>query len=436
MTLTHKDTVIVGGGVAGLTAAILLAQAGQSVGVYEKANAWGGRAMTRIRDGFHLNLGPHAVYRGFSAEKTLTSFGIELQGNPPVIDRHSVAQRKGDIYKLPATPTTMITSKLLSASEKLAYARALLKIQEADLDQLKGESWVSWAERAIPSQRVRAALIALGRITTYANAPEHILASVVLRQLKAVFGEGVLYLDHGWQQIVDALVEKALEVGVDLHLRQVVKSIKWDECWHQVELRDGTVSAENLILAVPPRAAISLLPQSTELAAAVAEQQPVKAACLTLGLRSLPNPKLTYGMGIDRPLYYSLHTAAAWLAPKSEHLVHLAYYRAPNDETSSAEICSELENFMQQMQPGWRDHVVTEEFLPDITVYFALPQVGVARPPVTVEDVPNSYVIGDWVDVDEILADASFSSARVAADAIMARPSMSVEQEVALHQSV
>lgn len=36
------DTVIVGGGLAGLMAAIYLARAGQSVAVFERSKNWGG----------------------------------------------------------------------------------------------------------------------------------------------------------------------------------------------------------------------------------------------------------------------------------------------------------------------------------------------------------------------------------------------------------
>jgi predicted NAD/FAD-dependent oxidoreductase len=52
------DTAIVGGGLAGLTAAMVLAQAGQHVAVFEKSNEFGGRARTDRHHGFTFNLGP------------------------------------------------------------------------------------------------------------------------------------------------------------------------------------------------------------------------------------------------------------------------------------------------------------------------------------------------------------------------------------------
>ncbi len=52
------DVAIVGGGPAGLTAAVVAARAGRSVVLYEKASAPGGRAVTREIDGYRFNVGP------------------------------------------------------------------------------------------------------------------------------------------------------------------------------------------------------------------------------------------------------------------------------------------------------------------------------------------------------------------------------------------
>jgi phytoene dehydrogenase-like protein len=53
----RADLVVVGGGLAGLTAAAKAAKAGKSVVLLEQAKTVGGRAATLVRDGVHFNLG-------------------------------------------------------------------------------------------------------------------------------------------------------------------------------------------------------------------------------------------------------------------------------------------------------------------------------------------------------------------------------------------
>src|SRR5581483_9967583 len=58
-----SEITIIGGGVAGLTAAITCAESGANVTLFEAHKELGGRA--RSTDGpYKANLGPHAVYAG------------------------------------------------------------------------------------------------------------------------------------------------------------------------------------------------------------------------------------------------------------------------------------------------------------------------------------------------------------------------------------
>src|SRR3954469_16231909 len=58
-----NEITVIGGGVAGLTAAITSAEQGASVRLFEAHETLGGRA--RSSDGpYTANLGPHAIYKG------------------------------------------------------------------------------------------------------------------------------------------------------------------------------------------------------------------------------------------------------------------------------------------------------------------------------------------------------------------------------------
>ena len=69
------DVIVVGGGLAGLTAAAYLGRAGRRVTLFERGAQLGGRARVQQRAGFHLNLGPHALYLGGAGAGILRELG-------------------------------------------------------------------------------------------------------------------------------------------------------------------------------------------------------------------------------------------------------------------------------------------------------------------------------------------------------------------------
>src|SRR5262245_4801124 len=81
-----ESYIIVGGGLAGLTAANALAGHGDPVTVLEQSEHLGGRAVTQDDRGYKLNLGPHALYRGGRAMQTFREWGIPVQGRIPEVN--------------------------------------------------------------------------------------------------------------------------------------------------------------------------------------------------------------------------------------------------------------------------------------------------------------------------------------------------------------
>ena len=92
---------------------------------------------------------------------------------------------------------------------------------------------------------------------------------------------------------------------------------------------------------------------------------PIKAACLDVALDRLERPRQRFALGLDRPFYYSVHSAAAKLAPEGISVVHVMKYLATTDASSPAEsIEQELEGCLDRLQPGWRSHTVARRYLP------------------------------------------------------------------------
>jgi phytoene dehydrogenase-like protein len=145
--------------------------------------------------------------------------------------------------------------------------------------------------------------------------------------------------------------------------------------------------------------------------------------CLDVALSSLPDKDALFALGVDRPLYFSVHSSHAKLAPKGGALIHVAKYLGTSIEPKPKEDQQELEEMLDLLQPGWRQVLVKKRPLPDIIVSNAVVTAaagGLAgRPDAKIAD--NLYIVGDWVGNKGLLSNASFASAKRAAQMILNR---------------
>jgi phytoene dehydrogenase-like protein len=191
-------------------------------------------------------------------------------------------------------------------------------------------------------------------------------------------------------------------------------------------LADGRVlAASSVVIAASPSVAASLVQDSerTSLARWADEAIPVRAACFDVALSRLPVPRATFALGIDRPLYLSVHSATARLAPEGGALIQVAKYLEPNHRDSVETVERELEGLLDLIQPGWRDVIVHRRFLPDMIVMNALPLASFGgtqgRPGPEVPGVQGLFIAGDWVGNEGLLVDAALASAKEAAGKIV-----------------
>src|SRR5919112_3439917 len=144
ITEKTKDVIIIGSGIAGLTAAIYLAQEGQNVIVLEQSSSVGGRARTSLLDGFYLNQGPHALYLSGAGAKILKEIGIKYTGNPPPSPTYLV---KNDIlYPQIQDFSSILTTKLLkglrSKIEAIRFFMSLRKMNFSKYQNITLDQWL------------------------------------------------------------------------------------------------------------------------------------------------------------------------------------------------------------------------------------------------------------------------------------------------------
>jgi len=412
---TTADAVVVGGGLAGLTAATYLARAGERVLLVEQARDLGGRARTNHENGFSFNLGPHALYLGGQGAEVLRELNIPFPGGQP--GGGSYLLRQGRLHTLPEGFVSIASTGLLGLREKLELAGLLGRIPRVDTESIATMRFADWLHSEVTTDGVRQMLTTLIRIATYAHPTEDMSAGAAIRQLQLVLSSGVRYVDGGWRTLVDALRKQVLTNGGEIATGRAVRSVA-----QGVTLDDGvTVNARSVILAGSPGMVADLTGnrewEDTRL--------PVHAACLDVALSSLPQPGNRAAFGMDEPLYASVHSAVARLAPEGGSLVHLARYGGLQGR-DPRQVREQLEDLLDRLQPGWRAHVVKTRFLPELTVSHAAvlaSQGGLAgRAPVAVAGRPGLFLAGDWVGSEGMLADASFASGRRAAQLALHTP--------------
>jgi phytoene dehydrogenase-like protein len=421
------DTVVIGGGIAGLATATFLARSGQSVRLVEQSQHPGGRARTKVQDGFFMNIGPHALYLQGAGFRILKELGVEPLGNVPSVSG-AFAVHGGVKHTFPAGLVSLLTTGLFGLSAKLETARLLSSLPKIDGTRLMKVSVRDWVESEITHPTVRELILATFRLSTYTNAPELMSAGAAIEQLKKALNKSVLYLDHGWQTLVDGLIESAKRAGVIIETGVKVEGI---ECGisgrvEAVRLDDGRAyKASTVVLASSPAIAASLVERGdrTSLSQWAASAMPVKAACLDVALSRLPDPRARFALGIDAPLYFSVHSASASLAPAGAAMIHVAKYLPPDHTARAEDDEREMEGLLDLVQPGWRKVIVYRRMLPDMIVMNAIATVQTegteGRPGPAVPDVPGLFVAGDWVGREGLLVDASLASAKQAAELIV-----------------
>jgi phytoene dehydrogenase-like protein len=425
MPNNQSDVAVVGGGICGLAAAALLARAGKRVSVFEQSKSIGGRARTKIRDGFHFNIGAHALYRSGPAASVLAELGVPYKGTPPAVSGQ-FAIKGGARYTFPTGPVSLLTTGLLDLPSKLEFARLLRSLERINSDAIMDVPLQEWVDSTVSHRSVRDVLLAVFRLTTYANAPDRLSAGVAIKQLQAGLTSGVLYLDRGWQTLVDGLQEAALKAGASIVTGARVDSLEFGLSGAVKGIRLGNGDHHEapvvLIASTPAHAATLAGASHPGLRAWNDESIPVTAACMDVALAGIPQPRSVFGLGIDKPLYFSVHSAAAQLAPEGGALIHLIRYLAPGNRESADLIRNEFEELLDLMQPGWRELLVHSEFLPELVVANRLPEArtggNLGWPGCTVPEIPGLFLAGDWVGRGGCLADASLASARRAAESI------------------
>ncbi|MFN8024609.1 MAG: FAD-dependent oxidoreductase [Acidimicrobiales bacterium] len=404
------DLVVVGAGLAGLAAALTATTGGARPLVLD-AHPVGGRARTVARDGYLLNVGPHAVYRGAAFERLLERFDVACHGGEPEL-HHTVLVRDGVAHPQPLTSLALARTSLLTAGERVQLATLMGRLRISDPRRLVGTTVADWL-RDLP-RHVRQFVEMLVRISTYTEAPDEFDAGAAAAQLRLATGKGVRYVDGGWGGLAGALRDRLVDRGGSVREHAEATAVRVGSDGPVVVLADGTeLRASSVVIAAggPDVAARLTGRTAADIPGVAGLTGPITASVLDLGL-GRARPLASYAL--DEPLYLSAHAPAARLAPEGAGLVSVMRYHSPGRPIADPETVA-----AQLRTHAWRSgvdpaDVVVDRFLHRLVVAHGAPTAaagGLAgRPRADALGLPGVLLAGDWVGPEGLLADAAVAS--------------------------
>jgi oxygen-dependent protoporphyrinogen oxidase len=306
--------VVVGGGIAGLTLATRLVDAGHDVTLVDAEARAGGVIRSERRDGFLCETGPQALLSGRADTKALvTAAGLDAR----VIWSHAATRRRfvylrGALRALPSSPPALLKTDLLGAMAKLRLAREPFV---AKGDPAQDESVLAFFERRFGAEAARA-IGAPAVIGIYAGDAATLSMKSALPRLweleqkhgsllrGALAGRGEssdgpprsFSFPEGLEELPRAIAEK-------LGARRVVAraaAIEPGAGGYRVQLEVGApLEAERVVVTTPARVAAKLLaPLAPDAAKALASVPFAPLAVTALGFRAPASGTLDLGMDL------------------------------------------------------------------------------------------------------------------------------------------
>jgi squalene-associated FAD-dependent desaturase len=270
------NVVVIGGGVAGIVAALDCAAAGASVTLVEVRPRLGGAAYSVTRDGdLWIDNGQHVFLRCCSAYRELLGvLGseplVELQprleiavlapGRPPSVIRRTGAPPPLHLAR------ALLGYRLLSVRERLRAGRAALALGRAALDDSR--TLGDWLRQHGQSPRAIAALwdlIALPTLNLRAAEASLALGAFVFQEgllTDAAAGDVGLHLAPLQQIIGDPAAAALARAGVAVRLRWRAQRITPIGARFAVVGAGGWLGADAVIVAVPHERAAPMLPEA------------------------------------------------------------------------------------------------------------------------------------------------------------------------------
>ncbi|WP_406476327.1 NAD(P)-binding protein [Streptomyces sp. NBC_01615] len=368
----HHLTVI-GGGFAGLTAAITAAEAGAKVTVYEAHHTLGGRART-AEGPYKTNEGPHALYSGGPHWTWLKQRDLigPLAPVPPLEAARLRLHHKGTLRRTP--PFSML--KLLRRTSQQA---------PVDVD------FLTWATGQAGEEGARAAAH-YSAVALFHHDPGSLSAAFVQERLRRAtrLPPEAHYPRGGWASVIDRMAARAWNLGVRMETLARIDALPVDR---------GPV-----IVATSLASARRLLKDDS------LTWTGGRTALIDLAVRTRRGDAFAVS-DLDAPGWIERFTAQdRTLAPAGEQLIQGQIPIAPHESRAAGAV--RAERLLDLAFEGWRERVTwrREAVAGGRTGAVDLPGTSWRDRP-SIDRGDGVYLVGDQVAAPGVLSEVSFNSA-------------------------
>jgi squalene-associated FAD-dependent desaturase len=423
--------VVIGGGLAGISAAIALATAGHEVTLLEAKPRLGGATMSFNRDGLVVDTGQHIFLRCCTAYLGLID-RLGMTAHAPLQPRFDVtvvAPGKKAVMKrrrIPA-PLHMLPALLgypfLNTPERLRLALAALafkRLNEADqkTDEIRLGDWLEAHGQDERTRRVLWDLFSVSSLNVPGDDASLALAAVVVKT--GLLGDadaadiGVPTLPLG--ELHGTAAARLLgKLGATVRLQAKVAGIEAaGDGGFRVRLArsdaEGDGAGENLladavVLAVPHEQAAKLIPAGALPAETVDGWAGLGAAPI-VNVHVIYDRKVMdvpFAAGVDSPVQWVFdRTRISGMHARGDDGQYLAISLSAADEYADAPVAELREKFvpaLAELFPAARDATVTEFFVTreKRATFRGVPGTAKLRPKAAT-GLPGIVLAGSWTD--------------------------------------
>ncbi|WP_405645533.1 FAD-dependent oxidoreductase [Streptomyces sp. NBC_00019] len=383
----HRITVI-GGGFAGLTAAVTAAEAGAKVTVYEAHHTLGGRART-AEGPYKANEGPHAFYSGGPHWSWLRQRDLigPLAPIPPLEAARMRLRHHGVLRRTP--PFAML--KLLRRASRQA---------PVDTD------FLTWAAAQAGEEGARAAAH-YSAVALFHHDPGSLSAAFVQERLRRAtkLPPEAHYPCGGWASVIDRMAARAWNLGVRVETLSRVDTLPTDT---------------PVVVATSLDAARRLLGDDT------LTWTSGRTTLIDLAVRTRRGDAFAVS-DLDSPGWIERFTAQdRTLAPAGEQLIQGQIPLSPHE--SKADGTARAEQLLDLAFDGWRDRVTwrRESVAAGRTGAVDLPGTSWRDRP-AIDRGDGVYLAGDQVAAPGVLSEVSFNSALTAVSLALGRHTLDLK---------